>query len=151
MTENDHPSDHLPVIILVIINDHPTFFGSIRSFSNLQNISLLLHIWFLWYMIYVLLMIYVLDIIKWYVTNLFSSESNIWYPSVTTSVQHFTKRSWTSKSFSFCRENFYVSWFIMLIVCRSGFCFYILITVTGSIRNHKKWFFSAVYLALFIT
>ena len=60
------------------------------------------------------LMIYILDIIKWHVTNLFSGESNIWYPSVTTSVQHFTKRSWTLQSFYFCSENFLR---VMVLIC----------------------------------
>ena len=53
---------------------------------------------FRWLYSQLVLMIYILDIIKWHVTNLFSGESNICYPSGTTSVQHFTK-------------NFYVSWF----------------------------------------
>ena len=55
-----------------------------------------------------------LNIIKWHLTNLFSGESNIWYPSVTTRVQHFTKRSWTLQSFSFCSEKFLR---VMLLIC----------------------------------
>ena len=45
---------------------------------------------------------------------LFSGESNIWYSSVTTSVQHFTKRSWNLQSFSFCSEIFLR---VMLLIC----------------------------------
>ena len=60
------------------------------------------------------LMIYILDIIKWHVTNLFSGESNIWYPSVIKSVQHFTKRFWTLQLFYFCSEKFL---HVMLLIC----------------------------------
>ena len=42
---------------------------------------------------------------NWHVTNLFKGESNIWYPLVTRSVQHFIKRSWTLQSFSFCSKK----------------------------------------------
>ena len=81
--------------------------------------------------------------------NLFSRESNVWYPSVTLSVQHFTKGSWNLQSFSICSKKFlcvmlwYANW-------RSEFYFDILITVTHPHVNHKK-FFSIVYLAQFIT
>ena len=51
---------------------------------------------------------------KWHLTNLSSRESNIWYPSLTKSVQHFTKRSWNLLSFSFCSEKFLC---IMLLIC----------------------------------
>ena len=55
-------------------------------------------------------MIYILNIIKWHLTKLFSGESNIWYPSVTTSVQHFTKLVEIYNCF-FVEKSFYVSCF----------------------------------------
>ena len=52
--------------------------------------------------------------INWHLTNLFSGESNIWYPSIATSLQHFTKRSWNLQSFSFSSEKFLR---VMLLIC----------------------------------
>ena len=86
--------------------EYKNFLGVRSPFWGAQNLQLR------WRLLLIcaqlVLMIYIVDIIKWHVTNLFSGESNIWYiwyPSVTTSVQHFTKLSWTLQSFSFCSKK----------------------------------------------
>ena len=73
-----------------------------------------LHFLFCCLCLQLVLMTYVVNMIKWHLTNLFSRESKIWYPSVTANVQHFTERSWNLQSFSFCSEKILRA---MLLIC----------------------------------